>query len=151
MENVKTSDIEVVAGVMNLMSDDRVKVAVKRIIRHPNYKIVKNEKNELQELDWDLALLELEESLDIEDNGKISKAVLPPPAVKHIGKEITISGWGKTNQYDGYSLEQIQSINVTIKTTEDCLKTFPVNYHEDRMFCAGIVSTTTCKGDSMYI
>ena len=60
LENVKTSDIEVVAGVMNLMSDDRVKVAVKRIIRHPNYKIIKNvqkNKEELKDLDWDLALL----------------------------------------------------------------------------------------------
>ena len=148
---METSDIKVVAGVMNLFSNARVEVAVKRMIRHPKYKIVKNEDAILQEMDWDLALLELEVSLEIDDNENISKAVLPPPAVKHHGKEITISGWGKTNQYDGYSLEQILSIDVTIKTTEDCLKTFPVNYHEDRMFCAGIVSTTTCKGDIMSI
>ena len=76
LENVKTSDIEVVAGVMNLMSDDRVKVAVKRMIRHPNYKIAKNEKDVLQELDWDLALLELDRA--VTQDTELVPVCLPP-------------------------------------------------------------------------
>ena len=147
-ENVTVSDLKVVAGVVSLLSDEAVKVGVKRIVKHPRYKIVEND--ELKVLDWDLALLELDKSLEISSNEMISNAELPLPAVKHHGKPIIIGGWGRTDQYSAPSFNHM-SINVTINTTEDCLKTHPVsNFHEDRMFCAGTESETTCPGDSTF-
>jgi secreted trypsin-like serine protease len=149
-QNVPASDLKVVAGVVSLLSDEAIKVGVKRIVKHPSYKIIENDEDELKVLDWDLALLELEESLKIGSNEMISEAKLPPPAVKHHGKPVIIGGWGRTDEFSAPSFNHL-SINVTIKTTEDCLKTHPVsNFHEDRMFCAGTESETTCPGDSTF-
>ena len=150
-ENVTESEIKVVAGVMNLLSDKAVKVGVKRIIKHPTYKMVKNDDEVLKILDWDLALLELDQPLEIDSNEMISKALLLPPGIKHHGKPITIGGWGQTDEFSAPSFNHL-SINATIKTTEDCLKTHPArSFHADRMFCAGTEAETTCRGNSKYI
>ena len=150
-ENVTESEIKVVAGVMNLFSEEAVKVGVKRIIKHPNYKMVKNEEKVLEELDWDLALLELDQPLEIGSNEMIYKALLLPPGIKHRGKPITIGGWGQTDEFSAPSFNHL-SINATIKTTEECLKTHPArSFHADRKFCAGTQAETTCRGISKYL
>ena len=150
-ENITESDIRIVAGVMNLLSKKAVEVGVKRIIKHPTYKMVKNDDEVLKILDWDLALLELDQPLEIDSNEMISKALLLPPGIKHRGKPITIGGWGQTDEFSAPSINHL-SINATIKTTEDCLKTHPArSFHADRMFCAGTEAETTCRGNSKYI
>jgi hypothetical protein len=124
LENVTELDIQVVAGGMNLFP-----VGVKQIVKH--------EVDVPEAQGWDLALLQLDEALDIGSIEAISTAVLPPPLSKHAGKPITVGGW-----LSGFSSEQ-QSVNATIRTTLDCLKNHPEgNVDGEHMFCANAESDT---------
>lgn len=139
-------NIKVVSGVMNLLSSEAVKTGVKRVLKHPNYKRIKNDK--LQVLDWDLALMELKTPLEIGSNENIAIAVLPPPAMKYTGKIIQVGGWGRIGQFSGLSVNHL-SINVSIMKSQKCLESHPANnFFPDRMLCAGTETETTCNGDS---
>ena len=76
--NTTTTDIEVVAGETNLLSfyqglsKTGIKTSVKNIKLHPNFKWMHT-----KILEKDLALLELEKPLDIENNPNIEVAFLP--------------------------------------------------------------------------
>ena len=122
-EHIKISDITVVAGAMMLFSGEGVKVRVKRIVTHPSFKNDYLDNDDMTKvLDWDLALLELQESLEIDSNEGIAAAVLPPPSSRHPGKPITTGGWDPLSQV---------SVNTTITTTLDCLKTHPDGNFDD--------------------
>ena len=146
------ADIKVVAGTMDLRhwSNKTVTTGVKSVKRHPKYKRIKDP-NLPQLLDVDLALVQLDKSLEVDSNENIEKAALPSPAMKLTGKNIQVGGWGLTLTSSGLSLQSPEylSIEVSIKKTQDCSGIHKVtNFFPDRMFCARTKGETTCKGDS---
>jgi serine protease 27 len=142
------ADIKVVAGTMDLRrwSNTTVTTGVKSVKRHPKYKRIKDPIGNLIILDVDLALVQLNKSLEVDSNENIEKAILPPPEMKLTGKQIQVGGWGMT-EHSRQSPEYL-SIKVTVNKPTDCLNTnTDLPFFPDRMFCGG-TKMTTCSGDS---
>uniref|UniRef100_A0A8C4RT05 Ovochymase-1 n=1 Tax=Erpetoichthys calabaricus TaxID=27687 RepID=A0A8C4RT05_ERPCA len=130
----------VVAGDHDILNEDATiphvlqKRSVKKVIIHPRY----NDST----LDYDLALLLLEDALQYNKNVR-------PVCLPHAnwtlepGKICTVTGW------DGKMNEKLQQLNVPILSPESCATYYPEV--TDRMFCAGFTlqeGKDTCTGDS---
>ncbi|XP_051778724.1 ovochymase-2 isoform X1 [Erpetoichthys calabaricus] len=131
----------VVAGDHDILNEDasEQKRSVKKVIIHPRY----NDST----LDYDLALLLLEDALQYNKNVR-------PVCLPHAnwtlepGKICTVTGWGSATT-DGKMNEKLQQLNVPILSPESCATYYPEV--TDRMFCAGFTlqeGKDTCTGDS---
>jgi secreted trypsin-like serine protease len=121
---------------------------VTEVIIHPYYKYINNIPGEQDELIWDLAILKLNIKMNIETNHRVQAALLPPPGLRHVGKEITVGGWGK------YTVEFLASvvhraIDIQINPDWECADSFDNGeFVPSQMFCAGKRGLTSCTGDS---
>jgi hypothetical protein len=146
---IEKENMVIVAGESNLRpyfrGESRLSVerGVKSVKIHPNFHAVPG-----KEYHWDMALLELDESIEMKSNPNIEAAVLPPPAIRHTGKEIRVGGWGKTGGWSQGSADHF-AIDMTVKDGQECLEIFSESeFFTDRMFCSGRIGMTTCDGDS---
>ena len=97
---------------------------------------------------WDLALLEINEEIDLESNQRMEAAVLPPPELRLAGHEITLGGWGQTDGIPGRQIFDLQVISITVHPQEICEGKYLDSFITENMFCAGAKDTTACPGDS---
>ena len=147
--NFNVENLEVVAGEVNLRNYRRGGkrfeeiFSVKRAIIHPHYY---NEKN--GNMIWNLALLELNEEMDLESTQRMEAALLPPPELRLAGREITVGGWGQTGEDPGCQIFDLQVINITVHPQEVCEEKYPDSFIKENMFCAGAKDTTICHGGS---
>jgi secreted trypsin-like serine protease len=127
-----------ITGQSNIASEHGVKSAKK----HPNYYNVPGE-----QIIWDFALLEMTTPITIQGNPNTEAALLPPPAMRHAGREVRVGGWGKTGPYAGGS-KLHRAIEIPIKWDRECADIYDEAFYPALMFCAGETGTTTCNGDS---
>ncbi|KAJ2939469.1 hypothetical protein O0L34_g10900 [Tuta absoluta] len=122
------------------------KVLVKNHIIHPGW----SAKSKEHPFDFDFQILELMEPLQFSEN-------IQPIKVAHIedmviGKVITVTGWGNTEENGPYS-SVLRAVRVPIISKEHC-QTVPFPYFRGaltaRMFCAGFSEgkKDACQGDS---
>jgi len=115
---------------------------VKRALIHPHYHLTAKDN-----LMWDIALLELNENINIESNPYMKAAVLPPPELRVVGKMIKVGGWGQTAAFtDGSHVHKV--IDIKVHPHEKCKDSFGDQYVKENMFCAGQKRATACPGDS---
>ena len=75
--------------------------------------------------------------MNIETNPRVQAALLPPPGLRHVGKEIKVGGWGK------YTVEFLASvvhraIDIKINPDWECSDSFDYGeFIPSQMFCAG--------------
>ena len=155
VQDVDADDLSVVAGENDIYvygsktSQTAVTRSVKRIHVHPKYERTLSETGKLLKLYWDMALLELSESLDIKSNAEIESAFLPPPMMTHTDRTIQVGGWGRIGAYPLPISLKHKVITVKIRAEEDCLKIYSGQEFVGKyMFCAGNLTRTICKGDS---
>ncbi|XP_026734111.1 trypsin 5G1-like isoform X2 [Trichoplusia ni] len=122
------------------------KVSVKRSHVHPMWAAKKKD----HPFDYDFQLLELSEPLKFDEN-------IQPIKLAHIedmviGKVITVTGWGNTEENGPYS-NVLRAVRLPIISKEHCQKV-PFPYFRGtltaRMFCAGFAEgkKDACQGDS---
>ena len=139
------TNIKVVAGEMNMAWGTKgVTRGVKSLKTHPDYKYILDERNDrerVQLIDGDLALLELDQPLDLENNDNIANAELPTLSMKLTNKLIQIGGWGRTTTFTSRQTSpDFLSINITVKPSEECSETYKEgSFFADRYFI-GIIS-----------
>ena len=139
------TNIQVVAGKMNMVWGTKgVTRGVKSLKKHPDYKFIMDNRTEevqVQLIDGDLALLELDQPLDLENNDNIAKAELPTLSMKLTNKLIQIGGWGRTTTFtSSQTSPDFLSINITVKPSEECSETYKEgSFFADRYFI-GIIS-----------
>merc|ERR1719419_296340 len=145
----KTQSLKVLAGEADLRNYVTGKphygqeVEVEKVSIHPNYH------NNGQDLIlYDLAILKLKESLDIDGNSNIQKVSLPPPYLGIHGREVLVGGWGKQGIGKPGSVVHL-SINLTVHSNQKCKETYTENqFFGEQMFCLGGSLGSTCPGDS---
>lgn len=122
------------------------KVMVKKGHVHPMWSAKKKD----HPFDYDFQLLELAEPLKFDEN-------IQPIKIAHIedmviGKVITVTGWGNTEENGPYS-NVLRAVRVPIISKEHC-QNVPFPYFRGsltaRMFCAGFSEgkKDACQGDS---
>ncbi|XP_045507552.1 trypsin 5G1-like [Colias croceus] len=122
------------------------KIGIKNNYIHPMW----TAKTKEHPFDFDFQLLELEESLKFDDH-------IQPIKLAHIedmviGKVITVTGWGNTEENGPYS-NVLRAVRVPIISKENC-QHVPFPYFRGsltaRMFCAGFSEgkKDACQGDS---
>ncbi|XP_053619148.1 trypsin-2-like [Plodia interpunctella] len=122
------------------------KIMVKSHHVHPMWGAANKE----HPFDYDFQLLELEENLKLDNN-------VQPVKIGHIedmtiGKVVTVTGWGNTEENGPYS-NVLRAVRVPIISKENCQRVpFPYFRGEltSRMFCAGFNEgkKDACQGDS---
>ena len=95
-----------------------------------------------------IALLQLNEEIDLESKQQMEAAVLPPPELRLTGREITLGVWGQTDGIPGCQILDLQVINITVHSQEDCEEKYSDSFIKENMFCAGARDTTAHCGDS---
>ncbi|PZC79210.1 trypsin-1 isoform X1 [Helicoverpa armigera] len=122
------------------------KISVKRGYVHPMWSSKKKD----HPFDYDFQLLELSEPLKFDEN-------IQPIKIAHIedmviGKVVTVTGWGNTEENGPYS-NVLRAVRVPIISKEHC-QNVPFPYFRGtltaRMFCAGYAEgkKDACQGDS---
>ena len=128
------TNIKVVAGEMNMAWGTKgVTRGVKSLKTHPDYKYImakRNDRERVQLIDGDLALLELDQPLDLENNDNIVKAELPTLSMKLTNKLIQIGGWTSPD---------FLSINITVKPNKECSETFDHGTYFPDRYVKGII------------
>ncbi|CAH2987171.1 unnamed protein product [Chilo suppressalis] len=122
------------------------KVDVKAYHVHPNW----GAKNKEHPFDYDFQLLELKQPLKFDENIQAVKLAHIEDMV--IGKVVTVTGWGNTEENGPYS-NVLRAVRVPIISKENC-QNVPFPYFRggltSRMFCAGFSEgkKDACQGDS---
>ncbi|XP_044761409.1 chymotrypsin-2-like [Coccinella septempunctata] len=126
------SRMSVVAGT-NTLDGSGSRYQVQRIIQHPSYETLAN----------DIALLRL--SRPISFNSKIRRINLPRSDTPG-GKQLTITGWGKTS-YPGQVSRTLKTLNVTSLSNSECRKSFS-QIVSTNLCTRGDTGRGVCEGDS---
>ncbi|XP_039432601.1 trypsin 5G1-like [Culex pipiens pallens] len=114
-------------------------VDIESFVMHPKY-------NPLS-IDYDFALLELEEEIELGEEFYAAELPKQDEPVED-GTCLQVSGWGKTENED-YGSEDLRLINIPVVNWEKCRKTFrKINYLSKQMICAGGKQISACHGDS---
>uniref|UniRef100_A0A023G588 Putative trypsin n=1 Tax=Amblyomma triste TaxID=251400 RepID=A0A023G588_AMBTT len=115
---------------------------VSEIIKHPYYSE--------DTVDYDIALIRLDEPMDFFFDDYLSPICMPKPSDDFTGQTCVITGWGYPRM-DGSTTDVLQKTNLYVWKQEDCRKAYEdVNNVTDRMLCAGYDEggRGPCKGDS---
>ncbi|XP_047540714.1 trypsin-1-like [Vanessa atalanta] len=122
------------------------KVPIRRNFIHPMW----SAKNKEHPFDYDFQLLELAAPLKLDENIQPVKIARLEDMV--IGKIVTVTGWGNTEENGPYS-NVLRAVRVPIISKENC-QLVPFPYFRgsltSRMFCAGFSEgkKDACQGDS---
>ncbi|KAF8791538.1 serine proteinase stubble-like isoform X2 [Argiope bruennichi] len=122
-----------------------VERGAKKKIVHPRYNFFTYEN--------DLALVQLEEAIDSEKYPHISPICLPPVEESLVGKNATVTGWGRLSE-GGILPSILQEVQVPIISNEKCKNMFLAagrhEYIPDIFMCAGFEEggRDSCQGDS---
>lgn len=116
-------------------------VPVKAISQNPRF--------DYFEIDYDISVLLLSEELTFGDN--VAAINLPElnQAVE-AGTVVNVTGWGVTEEGGGELAENLQVVQVSVVSNEDCAAAYGDDNITDRMLCAGVPEggKDSCQGDS---
>ena len=137
------SDLVVVAGAHDI-NDPRNEIirTISKVDEHPNYSEQIN--------DYDFAILFLKEPMP--SDSRAIPACLPPSSWNEeflVGKDLTISGWGETDE-SGSPSTVLQSAIVTAVSNSKCQNLYDNIMITDQMICAGNLDkggVDACRGD----
>jgi len=161
VDDVSTSFLKVNVGEYNLANGAEQAQAIQRIYVHPDYQ-------RSRDLDRDIALIELVESID---NPAITLVSLEQTEQLAIDNSTaTVIGWGGTTGYDSGEgpttnfPEVLHQVDLQLITNESCKNTLAQSYTDsfdgfftaddigvtDSMICAEVVGggKSACQGDS---
>ncbi|XP_035212886.1 serine proteinase stubble-like isoform X2 [Stegodyphus dumicola] len=122
-----------------------VERGAKKKVVHPRYNFFTYEN--------DLALVQLEEAIDSQKYPHISPICLPPSEESLVGKNATVTGWGRLSE-GGVLPSILQEVQVPIISNEKCKNMFLAagrhEYIPDIFMCAGFEEggRDSCQGDS---
>ncbi len=118
---------------------DEKNVKVKRAVKHPRWNP--------QNIDYDMALLELEEDLDLDGSEAYGAACLPSnPDETYAGEQAVVTGWGDRGVGQGPT-EFLMEAQVTVTPPDDC-GNYPKRHITESMICAAAPDKDSCQGDS---
>lgn len=120
------------------IGDSNNVIAVKRIIRHPNY--------DTRSKDSDVALLELENSIAFSDSARPISLATETPAP---GTAANVTGWGRLSE-GGPLPSSLQLVEINIVSKPLCQQMYPKFNITENMLCAGVQDggKDSCQGDS---
>jgi len=123
---------------------DGIKIRSSEIRIHPDYSSRGAPNN-------DFAIVKLSRPVTFDDT--VSPICLPNPTLSYKGKLAEVTGWGNTKP-NGFNIpEDLQTVNVTTMSNEECNKLFKDQTGEDNqitkdMICAADPGKDSCQGDS---
>jgi secreted trypsin-like serine protease len=133
----RADSIDVVLGTNLLGVDQGERIAVKEIVRHPDYDAVT--------ADADLALLQLAAAVN---TPTLTLATLSDLALESADTSATVIGWGKTE--DGVRVAALRQVTVPLVSTDACRQAYSGYAITGNMLCAGYAEggKDACAGDS---
>ncbi|XP_040582648.1 trypsin-1-like [Lepeophtheirus salmonis] len=136
-DNFNSWQLQVVAGEHDLSSKsgDEQTIGVSKITYH--------EKFESHRTNYDVCLLKLKSSLNL--NEKVKPVALPEKDQEFTG-DVVVSGWG-TISSRGPSSPVLRSVTVRVVSDEDCSNAYFVSIDET-MICAAAPGKDSAQGDS---
>ncbi len=136
VEDMRASDTDVLLGQKDLRNNSGERIAVSRIVMHPDYN---------RQGYPDLALLELSESSEA---AVISLPSFNNPAPRD-GEISTVTGWGQVSE-NGPATDQLRESSMPIIDHNTCNRAYNNDIVEEAMVCAGTSSgdKDSCYGDS---
>lgn len=139
------ADVHIAAGMADLITPEASTQLrdVSQVIVHPSY--------DPDTTDYDIALLELAEPIDLETCGSACAAVdiLTPAQLNLLvpDTDALISGWGNTSKDGELYATKLQSATIQVQNCAD--SSYPANAISPYMFCAGVDGNVdSCQGDS---
>ena len=135
--------MQIVAGGINLKvaEDSEQNITVVRIIRHEDFN--------LETVENDIALLELESPLSINE---FVAPISLPTKYQHSSGSALVSGWGTLREFAFYGSSRLMKVAVPIVSNEDCNNDYESETNPrpifDSMLCAGENEKDACQGDS---
>ncbi|KAJ8976730.1 hypothetical protein NQ317_004281, partial [Molorchus minor] len=140
VESMEPQDLTVRAG-SSIINDGGQVIQVKAYYRHPKFSY--------QTIDYDMALLELQEPIKFNDFASPIKLVEANSKVVN-GEQATISGWGTTFENAHVLPQHLQAARVDIISIAQCRMFYGDDVISDRMLCAGYPEggVDSCQGDS---
>jgi secreted trypsin-like serine protease len=147
VEGLSAGDIDVAVGVHDLATWSGTRIAVKRIVLHPNY--VDYNANDKNSLANDLALLELNSTSGQTPITIYSGASVQGFDSRLLGQTTTLAGWGLADTATTwYYPSKLQQVNLPVVTDSYCNNPYGVTL-TDSQVCAGYsVAKDACRGDS---
>jgi len=161
VEDVSTTFLKVNVGEYNLANGAAQAQAIQRIYVHPDYQLAR-------ELDRDIALIELVESIDNPAITLVSQAQTEQLAIDN--STATVIGWGGTTGYESGEgpttnfPDLLNQVELQLMTNETCKNTLAQSYTDnfdgffspddigitDAMICAEVAGggKSACQGDS---
>jgi len=128
-------------GLGGHLRDSHRRVFVSKIFIH-------NEYNHGYRFDGDVAILKLEEEIDIDL--KASPICLPEMNQKHKeGDSVRVKGWGRLNETNSEIPNHLQEVSLKIKSPNICSQVYGRMFTENMMCVGGTVpDKDACQGDS---
>jgi len=116
----KASDIQVVLGVDKVSSVEyESRRNIVEIINHP--KFIQIEPDGLIQMDYDYALLKMQEPVDFITDQHIRPICLPTnPSFQYEGSQAIATGWGRINKCPEEFPDELQEINMEVTTNDRC-------------------------------
>nr|CAH61460.1 trypsin [Lepeophtheirus salmonis] len=136
-DGFRAEDVQIIAAEHDLfsISGDEQKVGVSKITYH--------EKFGSHGTNYDVCLLKLKSSLDL--NEKVKPVALPEKDQEFTG-DVVVSGWG-TIASNGPSSPVLRSVTVHVVSDEDCSDAY-FGSTDETMICAAAPGKDSCQGDS---
>merc|ERR1712215_497861 len=118
----KASDIQVVLGVDKVSSVEyESRRNIVEIINHPKFIQIEPPKIGLIEMDYDYALLKMQEPVDFITDQHIRPICLPTnPSNQYEGFPAIATGWGRINKCPVQTPDKLQEINLEVLSNDRC-------------------------------
>merc|ERR1712215_166597 len=151
----KASDIQVVLGLYRMSNlEYKKRWNIVEVINHPNFEMIKHPILGYIKVNFDFALLKLEEPVDFFTNQHIRPICLPTnPSCQFEGFPAITTGWGITDQcYPNEFPNELQEINLEVLSNDIC-KNLYINGNipiTTQSICAYVPNQgdATSRGDS---
>jgi Trypsin len=134
------SVLRVRLGTEDIINGGGTTFAVDRIIRHRRYAFFQN----------DIALVHIVPNNIFRDPAHIQHISLHRGPVAPFGAAVSVTGWGRTANVNGYSTAFNRRVDLTVQTSSDCQKLPGVGRANvpPSVICAGARGRKHCRGDS---
>jgi len=137
----RSGRVEVMIGSHDISTNEEITIPAAKVKMHKKY----NPYKKRHYLDYDIAIIELREEIDL-NNPKYGTVCLPSSGEDHTGKNVTISGWGRTDDWTYPNI--LRKTQLTVVSQDKCREKY-VKLVTDRIVCAGGTGiSSTCFGDS---
>merc|ERR1719369_529514 len=124
----KASDIQIFLGLYNTKNLGNKKSRnIVEIINHPNYELVFKPDGEIKKINFDFALLKMQEPVDFITDQHIRPICLPTnPSFQYEGSQAIATGWGLINncEVQNPSPDKLQEINLEVLSNKICQEYF---------------------------